>query len=233
MDDAGTALGAAASFCKKQNEGRELKDSVYLGTVQGDQNLVLTHRNFTEINLGSNRYELIANLIESGKIVGVYNSRTEWGPRALGNRSILASAFLPTISKELNRRLKRSDFMPFAPVVREIDADLIFEKYSKGLDAAKFMTVTLKVKKILEQQIPSVIHLDGTARPQVLYREDNKSIYKILDQIAKLKGIGIVLNTSFNLHEFPILNDIGTALDNLQSSSIDFLYINDEILLSN
>jgi carbamoyltransferase len=94
------------------------------------------------------------------------------------------------------------------------------------------MTITLKVKKILEQQIPSVIHLDGTARPQVLYREDNKSIYKILDQIAKINGIGIVLNTSFNLHEFPILNDIGTALDNLQSSSIDLLYINDEILLS-
>jgi carbamoyltransferase len=71
-----------------------------------------------------------------------------------------------------------------------------------------------------------------TARPQVLYREDNESIYKILDQIAKINGIGIVLNTSFNLHEFPILNDISTALNDLQSSSIDLLNINDEILLS-
>jgi carbamoyltransferase len=71
-----------------------------------------------------------------------------------------------------------------------------------------------------------------TARPQVLYRKDNESIYKILDQIAKINGIGIVLNTSFNLHGFPILNDISTALNDLQSSSIDLLNINDEILLS-
>jgi carbamoyltransferase len=76
------------------------------------------------------------------------------------------------------------------------------------------MTITLKVKDKFESQIRSVIHLDGTARPQVLYRDDNESIYKILDQIALKKGIGIVLNTSFNLHEFPILNDIETALNN-------------------
>jgi carbamoyltransferase len=232
MDDAGTALGAAASFCQKLNQSGKLKDSVYLGTVQKSQNLSLLYENFTEINLGPNKYELIANFIEDGKIVGVYNSRTEWGPRALGNRSILASAFLPTISSELNKRLNRSDFMPFAPIVREVDAGLVFEKFSKGLDAAKFMTITLRVKKIFESQIRSVIHLDGTARPQVLYKDDNESIYKILNEIATKKGIGIVLNTSFNLHEFPILNDIHTALNNLESGSIDLLFINDKILLS-
>jgi carbamoyltransferase len=193
----------------------------------------MIRENFTEINLGSNKYELIADFIEAGKIVGVFNSRTEWGPRALGNRSILASAFLPEISNELNNRLKRNDFMPFAPIVRDSDAGLIFEKFSKGLDAAKFMTVTLSVKKIFEKQIRSVIHIDGTARPQVLYRKDNESIYKILDEIAIRKGIGIVLNTSFNIHEFPILNDIGTALNNLKLGSIDLLYINDKILISN
>lgn len=232
MDDAGTALGAAASVCEKLNKSRKLKDSVYLGTVQEKQNLTMVYKNFTEIDLGSNKYESIANFIENGKIVGVYNSRTEWGPRALGNRSILASAFLPTISSELNMRLRRNDFMPFAPIVRQSDAVLIFEKFSKGLDAARFMTVTLRVKKIFESQIRSVIHLDGTARPQILYRDDNESIYQILNQIATKRGIGIVLNTSFNLHEFPILNDIHTALNNLESGSIDLLFINDDILLS-
>ena len=144
--DAETTLEAAASFCKK-NEGRKLKDSVYLSTVQENQNLATVYKNSTEINLGPDKYELIANSIEGGKIVGVYNSKTERGPRALGNRSILASAFLPKISKELNRRLKRNDFMPLAPIVREIDANSIFERYSKGLDAAKFVTITLKVKR--------------------------------------------------------------------------------------
>jgi carbamoyltransferase len=233
MDDAGTALGAAALFSQQLNRGGKLKDIVYLGTIQKDLNLAMIGENFTEINLGSNKYELIADFIEAGKIVGVFNSRTEWGPRALGNRSILASAFLPEISNELNNRLKRNDFMPFAPIVRDSDAGLIFEKFSKGLDAAKFMTVTLSVKKIFEKQIRSVIHIDGTARPQVLYRKDNESIYKILDEIAIRKGIGIVLNTSFNIHEFPILNDIGTALNNLKLGSIDLLYINDKILISN
>ncbi len=232
MDDAGTALGAAASICEKLNESRKLKDSVYLGTFQENQNLSMVHKNFTEINLGPNKYRSIANFIENGKIIGVYNSRTEWGPRALGNRSILASAFLPTISSELNKRLRRNDFMPFAPIVRESDADLIFEKFSKGLDAAKYMTITLRVKKIFESQIRSVIHLDGTARPQILHQDDNESIYKILNQIALQKGIGIVLNTSFNLHEYPILNDIQTALKNLESGAIDLLFINDKILLS-
>jgi carbamoyltransferase len=232
MDDAGTALGAAASICEKLNESRKLKDSVYLGTFQENQNLAMVHKNFTEINLGPNKYESIANFIENGKIIGVYNSRTECGPRALGNRSILASAFLPTISSELNKRLRRNDFMPFAPIVRESDTDLIFEKYPKGLDTAKYMTVTLRVKKIFESQIRSVIHLDGTVRPQVLHWDDNESIYKILNQIASQKGIGIVLNTSFNLHEFLILDDIQTALNNLESGAIDLLFINDKILFS-
>jgi carbamoyltransferase len=231
MDDAGTALGAAASICKEKNKSGKLKDCVYLGTVQKSHDFTAAYQKFTRMNLVPNKYELIANLIESGKIIGVYNSRTEWGPRALGNRSILASAFLPEISSELNKRLNRSDFMPFAPIIREIDADLIFEKFSKKLDAAKFMTITLRVKEKFEPLIRSVIHLDGTARPQVLYQDDNESIYKILDQIALKKGIGIVLNTSFNLHEFPILNNIETALNNLELGSIDFLYINDKILL--
>jgi carbamoyltransferase len=144
----------------------------------------------------------------------------------------LASAFDKSIPKKLNERLNRNDFMPFAPIIRDIDAPIVFQDYTSGLIAARFMTVTLKVKSDFKNLIPSVIHVDGTARPQVLFKEDNPLIYNVLDSISRKHGIGIILNTSFNLHEYPILDSISTALEILKKGAVDYLLIEGRYLIS-
>jgi carbamoyltransferase len=232
MDDAGTALGAAASVLDEQNSTGKLEQIVYLGRQQdiGEIEMDLRQAHVTEIptvNLGLE----CARLISEGSILGIYNGRTEWGPRALGNRSIIASAYLAQVPNFLNLRLGRNDFMPFAPIIRDVDAGKVFENYSDELLASKFMTVTLNVKSEIRELIPSVVHLDGTARPQVLHKEDNPGVYEILNGIAEQHGIGIALNTSFNMHELPILDSLKVAIHNLSIGAIDYLVVNNKQLL--
>jgi carbamoyltransferase len=233
MDDAGTALGAASSNLITDPTEPTLSEIVYLGSFNSP--LVLNELPpYFKVDLieNSDVGPLVSNLILSGKIIGTFSGRTEWGPRALGNRSILANAFDKSIPKKLNERLNRNDFMPFAPIIRDIDAPIVFQDYTSGLIAARFMTVTLKVKSDFENLIPSVIHVDGTARPQVLFKEDNLLIYDILNSISEKHGIGIILNTSFNLHEYPILNSISTALQILKQGAVDYLLIEGRYLIS-
>jgi carbamoyltransferase len=233
MDDAGTALGAAATKSKKKSLEPTLRNTVYLGSDKLEANLndlplIFSKSIISVSEIGT----LIHNYLSAGKIIGYYQGRTEWGPRALGNRSILASAFNNDIPSKLNMRLKRNDFMPFAPIVRDIDAFKLFENYSTGLLASKFMTVTLTVRNQYKNLIPSVIHVDSTARPQILFKEDNQPLYEILNEVAVYHEIGIVLNTSFNLHEFPILDSFQTALDNLEKGAVDLLVVNGQLLIS-
>jgi carbamoyltransferase len=94
------------------------------------------------------------------------------------------------------------------------------------------MTVTLTVRNQYKNLIPSVIHVDSTARPQILFKEDNQPLYEILNEVAVYHEIGIVLNTSFNLHEFPILDSFQTALDNLEKGAVDLLVVNGQLLIS-
>jgi carbamoyltransferase len=233
MDDAGTALGAAASEVKPQKMHSTLKDVVYLGSVKEPFDMTDLPINFSfklveDAEVGF----VVSNLILSGSIIGIFSGRTEWGPRALGNRSILANAFDKSIPKKLNERLNRNDFMPFAPIIRDVDAPIVFRDYTPGLIAAQFMTVTLRVKDQFKSFIPSVIHVDGTARPQVLFKDDNPVIYNILNSISEKNTIGIVLNTSFNLHEFPILDSMTTALHILKKGAVDYLLVEGRYLIS-
>jgi carbamoyltransferase len=232
MDDAGTGLGAAASALTEMNSHESLDQIVYLGKMQNSAQIqVAIVGSRTKVISTDNIGSECAKLLNQGSILGVYNGRTEWGPRALGNRSIIASAFLEEIPGLLNKRLKRSDFMPFAPIIRDIDADKVFENYTNRLKASRFMTVTLNVRDEFKKLIPSVVHLDGTARPQVLQREDNPVVYDILDGVAIKYGIGIALNTSFNMHELPILDSVEVALHNLSIGAIDYLLVNERHLL--
>ena len=233
MDDAGTALGAAASEVKPQKMRSILKDVVYLGSIKepfdiNDLPVSFSLKLVEDVEVGF----VVSNLILSGNIIGIFSGRTEWGPRALGNRSILANAFDKSIPKKLNERLNRNDFMPFAPIIRDIDAPIVFKDYTPGLIAAQFMTVTLRVKDQFKSFIPSVIHVDGTARPQVLFKDDNPLIYNILNSISEKNTIGIVLNTSFNLHEFPILDSMSTALHILKKGAVDYLLVEGRYLIS-
>ena len=147
----------------------------------------------------------VAYMISKGKIIGLFQGRMEYGPRALGNRSILADPRDAIVNKTLNARLKRKEYMPFAPVILEEYADEILENYRNGIDNAPFMTNCWKVREEWVDKIPAVVHIDGTARPQVINRNTNEFYYDIVEEFRKLTGIPVLINTSFNIHESPII----------------------------
>lgn len=169
----------------------------------------------------------IARSIHQGKVVGVCQGRMEFGPRALGNRSILAAPTDASINDTLNRRLDRSEFMPFAPSVLEGAAEDLFENVHKGRYTAKFMTVTFNVKPAWRERVAAVVHVDGTARPQIVSEQDNPRYFRIIQEYEKVSGIPAVLNTSFNVHEEPIICRPEEALTALRQHRVDLLVLED------
>jgi carbamoyltransferase len=167
--------------------------------------------------------ESAARLIADGKIVALYTGAMEYGPRALGARSILAAASDRTINDTLNERLERSEFMPFAPVVRAEDADDLFELPPSMRYAARFMTITCPVKPAWRERIAAVVHVDGTARPQVIEREPNPLYYDILTRYNALTDLPAMINTSFNAHEEPIINTPDECATALADDRVDYV----------
>ena len=147
----------------------------------------------------------------------------EWGPRALGNRSILAVSKNKNINKTLNDRLNRTEFMPFAPIILNENASEYFKNYETKIKCAEFMTMTFGVKEDKIKLIPAVVHVDNTARPQCVKKEKNKSLHNILVEYQKLSGVPVLINTSFNLHEEPIVCSPNDALRAFQQGAVDFL----------
>ncbi len=147
-----------------------------------------------------------AQLIARGGIVAIFTKGMEYGPRALGARSILAAAVDPAINDALNKRLERSEFMPFAPIVAEENANRVFALGARKDYAARFMTITAGVHAGWRERIPAVVHVDGTARPQTIRREWNPLYYDILKDYEQISGLPVLINTSFNVHEQPIIN---------------------------
>ena len=167
--------------------------------------------------------EKIAALLDEGKIIGLYAGRMEYGPRALGARSILAAPTDPHVNDWLNERLSRTEFMPFAPVVRAERAEEIFQLRPSMLYAARFMTITCAVKPAWRAKIPAVVHVDGTARPQLITRGENPFYYDILQSYEKRAGLPVLINTSFNAHEEPIINTPREAAQALMQGRVDYV----------
>jgi len=153
----------------------------------------------------------------------------EWGPRALGARSILLNTFDKSVNDSLNKRLNRTEFMPFAPVVLDSIAKKYFPKYDINVPAAKYMTITYDTEKSYHDMLQAVVHVDGTARPQVISKEDNDYYYKILRSFYKISGCAALVNTSFNAHEEPILSNPYTAINALLTNRIDYLVMEEYI----
>jgi carbamoyltransferase len=172
---------------------------------------------------GADAIEEAADLIVAGQTVGTYLGRMEYGPRALGARSIMASAVDRTINDWLNKRLDRTDFMPFAPVVRAEKAQELFDLPDELTYTANFMTVTCNVKPEWRERIPACVHVDGTARPQLIHREQNPVYYDVLHAYERRTGIPALINTSFNVHEEPIINRPEEALRALKEGRVDHL----------
>lgn len=235
MSDDGTALGAALhiaslapSFSAKRAEHvflgagstadyvTELIEAQAIKTVALDEEKTPAAR--------------VAQLLDQGKIVAVYQGASEFGPRALGNRSILANADDPDINRSLNEHLNRTEFMPFAPMCLKEDAQDYFENIDKVEHAAEFMTVTVNCTDLMKELCPAVVHCDGTARPQLVTAQSNPFIFDVLSIYKSLNGKPAIVNTSFNVHEEPIICSAEDAFKGFFESGLDYLYIEGHIV---
>jgi carbamoyltransferase len=167
----------------------------------------------------------VAGLLAKGKIVARFAGRMEYGPRALGNRSILYHPVDTSVNEWLNKRLKRTEFMPFAPVTAKDYANQCYRGLAGAELPAKFMTITTDCTEKMAEHCPAVVHIDGTARPQVVDEEDNPRYYQIVDEYRKMTGIPSLINTSFNMHEEPIVCTPHDALRAFREGSLDYLAI--------
>ena len=156
----------------------------------------------------------------------------EYGPRALGNRSILYQATDTTVNKWLNERLNRTEFMPFAPAILRSHASDYYIGYEESHRAAEFMTITYDATERCKQEAPAVVHVDGTARPQVVDEPTNPGFHKLLTEYERLTGLPQVINTSFNMHEEPIVRTAEEAVRAFEASQLDVLILGDYVLES-
>ena len=232
MGDGGVAAGAAYMGWNDhlKTEGRYFQPrritNVYYGAAYTDDEIEAALKEAgVQYERPDDFAAEVARLVADGKIVGHFNGGMEYGPRALGSRTILASATDRTINDWLNERLGRTEFMPFAPVCMEEHAHEIFERYEPGAYPGNFMTITFDVKPEWRDRIPAVTHVDNTARPQTITREQHAPYYDILKAYHGLTGLPIVINTSFNRHEEPIVRTPTEAIASLEDDCVDVLAI--------
>lgn len=227
MSDQGLSLGAGLDYLANENglEPFSLQD-VFWGPAYSDQEIRAI---LSEYGL---KYEFIedietkmALLLSQGKVVARFHGRLEYGPRALGNRSILYQTTDFSVNDWLNKKLKREHFMPFAPVTLAEFADKCYLNIKGAEYTAKFMTISFDCTEWMKNISPAVVHVDGTARPQFLAEEDNPIMYRILSQYYKKTGIPSLLNTSFNIHEEPIVCSPKDAVEAFIESQLDYLAI--------
>ncbi|KAF0134632.1 MAG: carbamoyl transferase [Methylocystaceae bacterium] len=164
----------------------------------------------------------IAAALAEGEVVGTFQGRMEAGPRALGNRSVLADPRHASIKDRINGLLKgREPFVPFAPIVIEEEAS----RYWAGPTDYRYMTFAVAANQYAREKIPAVVHVDGTMRPQVMAASDNPLIHSLLCAFRDLAGVGVILNTSFNRHGLPIVGSPEDALFHLRQGWVDSLWI--------
>lgn len=228
MGDEGLPVGNCM-FGVMQQQGvmavpRKKLDHCYLGRhYTGQQLFDAARQGGFEVREYADAAQAAAELLANNEIGAIYTQSMEMGPRALGGRSIIASPVDRGLNDSLNGRLERTEFMPFAPYVLDVDADRVFDINDVNREACRFMTITTGVKEKYREQIQAVVHVDNTARPQIIERKTNPLYYDILKYFRDATGIPCLVNTSFNAHEEPIINTPQEALKALYDKRIDFL----------
>ena len=168
-----------------------------------------------------------AKLIAEGKIVSWFQGRMEYGARALGNRSILANPISPDIKDKVNDRVKyRESWRPFCP---SLAAESV-ETYIADPNEASFMIVAYHIREEMSAMLPSVVHVDGTIRPQAVTREANPLFHELLGHVGTHTGHPVVLNTSFNVRGEPIICTPRQALQCFYSTGLDALMLGNFLL---
>ncbi len=227
---AGYALAACAAL-DAAHPPQPLR-SAFLGPSFTDETIQASLKSYQDIHARrlADLPTETAKLVAEGKVVGWFQGGMEYGPRALGNRSVLADPRAPHMRDWINDRLKKRDwFMPFAPSVLKEYCQEIFLKYQ----ASPYMNLAFDVAPEYASKIPAVMHVDQTARPQEVDRAINPRYYDMIEAFRQLTGIPLVLNTSFNRHGLPIVCTPRDAIDHLRWGCVDVLILGDFLVERN
>lgn len=227
MSDEGLAAGSALAVYAERSPSRSVGrcfEHVYLGPEFSDAHVTAAFEaEGVAFRRAGSVEDEIADLIAEGYVVARVNGRMEYGPRALGNRSILYRPDEPEVNDWLNKRLRRTEFMPFAPSTLAEDAHRSYENLDGAADTARFMTITFACTDEMKRLCPGVVHVDGTARPQLVSANDNPSYYKIIRAFKERTGLTSIVNTSFNIHEEPIVCTPEDAIRAFKIGHLDVL----------
>ncbi len=235
--DDGIAIGCAyygyLAILKKQRSF--VMKHAYLGVEYTDEDVhAAAHKRLLRLQTRNTSSKNIcgdaARLLSEGHVFAWFQGRSEFGPRALGNRSILADPRRAEMKDKLNKRVKhRQAFRPFAPIVLAESANKIFE----GNEESPFMLVVKCVRPEWRDKIPAIVHVDGTARVQTVQQDQNERLYRLLKEFDAITGVPVLLNTSLNVKGEPIVETPNDALACFLATGIDYLALHDTLIAKN
>ena len=251
--DAGGSLGSALAvnhmyFDKKRiyTKGYDLMKGSYLGPYYSNKEILIINKKYKAVYEYFESFKdiskLVAKLISEGNVVGWFQGKSEFGPRALGNRSILADPRNPEMQKKLNLKIKyREGFRPFAPSVLDEDYDKFFE----GNITSPYMLMVKKIKEKVKKRVPkeyknfnyweklytersqlqSITHVDFSARIQTVSKKTNPKYWELINEFKKITGLGVLVNTSFNVRGEPIVNSPEDSFKCFINTEMDYLIV--------
>lgn len=232
--DCGIALGSMLGYLRPEAPQSDPYNGLPILDIDSLSSYVME---YVGINSDLSKYRFIANvktqlqevaqIIFNGKILGVMRGKSERGPRALGNRSIICSATIPFIKDKLNAKIKfREWFRPFAPIVRFEDVN----KYFEWNKESRYMNFCINVRKEFKEALHAITHVDGTARVQTIKRDQNWFMYDLLSELNNISGIGVLVNTSFNVNGRPLINTVKDAFHMLEKTELDGIIVENTLI---
>ncbi len=237
-DDGGISIGTAfyGYYNFHPDKGKvnlnNKEETVFMGKDYSEEEIMSDIENFDKIIYEKieDEEELakkVASFVHDGKVVGFFQGGSEMGPRALGHRSILGDPTHPDMQDIINNRVKHREwYRPFAPACTVEDA----HKYFTHTTESPYMLLIAQVKEEFKEKLPSITHVDGTARLQTVRRETNQRYYDVIKEFGKLSGIPVVLNTSFNEAGEPIVETPADAIRCFLKNDIDYLVVENYLI---
>ena len=225
-NDSGLAVGMLLNHIKPT----EPADVTYAGLPLLDINMLPEYINTSNYYVNSTDVYTVVKEIAEGKIIGIARGQSEVGPRGLGNRSIICNPMIKDMKDILNKKVKNREwYRPFAPMVRLQDVS----KYFEWEDESRWMTFAPVVREEWREKLPAITHIDNTARVQTVTREQNPYIYDLLTEMEVQTGVGVLLNTSFNVNGKPILTTVKDVFNILKNTQLDGAVIEKHFITKN
>jgi len=231
MGDAGLAVGAVAAMSGETLALRTSLDSVLLGPSYSEDRIeAALHGSGLAYRRSHDIQRAVARALADGKTVAFFGGRLEYGPRALGNRSILCSAQSRSQIERLNATLHRDEFMPFAPAILAEHFLSCIDGGERYYQPCLWMTISATASAIFKAYAPELVHVDGTIRPQCVTKDLYPRLHAIIEEYYAITRVPIILNTSFNLHGEPIVCSPEDAISTFVRTNIDLLVLEDFIV---